>query len=388
MRVVVGAAGGEEGRGGEESGEAEVGHERSFPRRWSRNYRSGRVAGRGGVTPVDNVTRVVERDGSGGPGGTTVLSVDPVSDSERNAAIKAVEAALADGRIVQADRDHRVMQLRGAQTASEVRMVVHDLAYRDQPGTTQTPSTTPATGAPTSWPTYEAPATPVSTNPYGPPQGTAATAKQLFGTRKSSGGQGCAIVFFVVIFVVVGSVILGVFSAISDDPFESDPFGSDTFSEGVGPDGAPEEGRPSLFRPADFDALRDAIEAETGATTVFRAVLYPTYASVAVPAQATGPRELSYYYDGDLDTDPSPGRSSFQRFDLARIDPSVIAPLVRRARNNLVEDPTSVYVILQKPDEFGAADAWISVYASNDFQESGYLEADLTGKVVNRYVSE
>ncbi|WP_134741309.1 DUF1707 domain-containing protein [Nocardioides sp. 503] len=307
-----------------------------------------------------------------------------MSESERSAAVKAVEAALADGRIVQADRDQRVVQLRDAQTSSEVQMVVHDLAHRDQPGTTQTPA------ASTTWSTYDPPATPAPSNPYGPPEGspTAATAKQLFGTRKSSGGAGCAVVLFLAIFAVAGAVVLGAFSAMSDDPFESDPFGSDTFSEGVDPGGLPEGEKPNLFRSADVDALRDAIAEETGGTTVFRVVLYPAYASVAVPARATGPRELSYYYDGEFATDPTPGRSSFERFDVTRIDSSVIAPLVRRARNNLIEDPTSVYVILQKPDEFGAADAWVTVHVSNEFQESGYLEADLTGKVVNRYVSE
>ena len=65
----------------------------------------------------------------------------------------------------------------------------------------------------------------------------------------------------------------------------------------------------------------------------------------------------------------------------------MLRKLALRARNGLVEDPTSYYVIVRKPGPPFNDGVWISAYASNEFGESGYLEADKDGKVLNRYVS-
>lgn len=51
-------------------------------------------------------------------------------DQDRSAAIEAVQAAWADGQIVEADRDKRVEELQRAQTLGEVQMLVHDLEPR------------------------------------------------------------------------------------------------------------------------------------------------------------------------------------------------------------------------------------------------------------------
>ena len=48
-------------------------------------------------------------------------------DADRDAAIEVVEAAWADGQIVEADRDKRVEELLRAQTMSEIRTYTQDL---------------------------------------------------------------------------------------------------------------------------------------------------------------------------------------------------------------------------------------------------------------------
>jgi hypothetical protein len=71
----------------------------------------------------------------------------------------------------------------------------------------------------------------------------------------------------------------------------------------------------------------------------------------------------------------------------ARIDPQVMLRLVQKAKR-LVEDPTSWDVIIRKPRPPFDNGAWFSGYASNEFSESGYLQATLDGTIVNSYVSE
>ena len=139
-----------------------------------------------------------------------------------------------------------------------------------------------------------------------------------------------------------------------------------------------------LHTEAGFAELVEAVRAETGSTAVFDAVLYPAYGVVTVPAETRGKRAHSYYYDGDLRR-TSQGTTDDPRFDLAQLDPAVMVRLIGRAGTELVEDPTTVYVIVRRPQD--PAGGWYSVYATNAYTESGYLLADRTGKVVGRYVS-
>lgn len=301
--------------------------------------------------------------------------MERVSDGDRNAAIKAVEAALADGRIVQADRDRRVDQLRSAQTPSELEMITHDLAHREQTWSTYTPPAE-AEAAP--------PPIPPPSVAYGPPQTSSPEVARLSGTKPSSKAP-WMLIPVLLIFLVAGSGIFGVLRAIgdSDETFEfefDDP--NIEFPEYDGPAAAPQ-----LLTARDFNAMRAAIRRETGSTQAFRAVVYPGYASLELPAEPTGQRALSYFYDGDLG-EPSKGRSTSERFDLASIDPEVMTRLARKAKKTLVEDPTAWYVIIEKPGPPFDNGGWFTAYASNEFGESGYLEATLDGTIVNRYVTE
>ena len=54
-------------------------------------------------------------------------------DQDRDQAIEVVEAAWADGQIIEADRDKRVESLLQAQTMAEVQMLTHDLQLPKTP---------------------------------------------------------------------------------------------------------------------------------------------------------------------------------------------------------------------------------------------------------------
>ena len=75
-------------------------------------------------------------------------------DKDRDAAIEIVEAAWADGQIIEADRDKRVEELLRAQTLGEISMLTHDLqaaapaTRRPVPPPPETPAA-PMTAPPT-----------------------------------------------------------------------------------------------------------------------------------------------------------------------------------------------------------------------------------------------
>jgi DUF1707 SHOCT-like domain len=252
-------------------------------------------------------------------------------DDDRDAAIRTVEAALAAGRIVQPDRDRRVEELRHAQTLAEVQMLVHDLqppavSYGPPVGVTTTQPTTPQ-----------------------PPR---TVSKAVF------------VIPLVVVAVVALAGIGGVVALVAG-------------AGGVHTLRAEAEEEDVLTEQGYADLLA-AIEEQTGSTTVFSAVLYPTYAVVELPVDATSDREEYWYWDGhDLTSNDVKSTSSWSRIDLATVDPAVIVALVGQVQDN-VEDPTSWYAIVRAPDVVNAV-VW--AYATNDYGESAYLGARWNGTI-------
>lgn len=149
----------------------------------------------------------------------------------------------------------------------------------------------------------------------------------------------------------------------------------------AGSEDAPGAGRPQTDK--GFDALVAALKEERGSTLVRRAVIYPEYASVATPYKPDDPadeRQLDYYWDGDLD-EPSKTTGDEESFDLASVDSAVLDRLCPEVKK-MVEDPTNCYLIIEKPDPEDETPAWISAYASNEFNQSAYIEYDLNGTQV------
>ena len=84
---------------------------------------------------------------------------------------------------------------------------------------------------------------------------------------------------------------------------------------------------------------------------MFEAVLYPEYAIVDVPVDATTNREHSYYWDSDLEETGSKSTTDYRRFDLADVDANVVVSIVDGARAK-VEDPQSWYSIIRAPSAY------------------------------------
>ena len=263
-------------------------------------------------------------------------------DKDRDAAIEVVEAAWADGQIVEADRDKRVEELLRAQTLAEVRMLVHDL---------QPPAHAPVTAS-----------TPLAASepPY-------ATLEQVHATTPPGGKVSRAVLVVpLVVVAVIAVVIIGAVVAI------------------VGAIDASQGGLGGSDEPADvlsvegYADLLAAIEEETGSTVAFSAVLYPTYASVELPVDRTTQREEYWYWDGrELTNNDVKSTSSFERTDLSRVDPAVLVDLVGQVQGKL-DDATTWYAIVRAPDDDRAV-MW--AYASNEYGESEYLGARRDGTI-------
>lgn len=140
------------------------------------------------------------------------------------------------------------------------------------------------------------------------------------------------------------------------------------------------EEKPDVHSVRGFADLVEAVREETGATTVFEAVLYPSYAVVDAPFKAGDVREVSYSWDGAL-RETNRGNTDDVPFDLAKLDSSRFAGMCAAAES-LVEDAESCYLIIRRPED--PSRGWISAYASNEFDQSAYVAFRLNGTEVAR----
>jgi hypothetical protein len=276
-------------------------------------------------------------------------------DKDRDAAIEIVEAAWADGQIVEADRDKRVEELLRAQTLHEIEMYVHDL----QPPAAPRPA--PPGAAPPPLP-------PLAVVEYGPP----ASAPRV--TPSPKPGRALLVLPLVVLVVVVIAAVGAVLALVrtSDPVGIGGPSGA-TYAPGVEPEGKDV----NVLSVGGYDDLVTAVEEATGSSAAFSAVLYPAYAVLDLPVNGTSRRQGSWYWNGELSDNDSKGTSHYGRFDLRKVDPAVVVALVKKVRR-LVEEPAAWYAIVRAPDEDGAM---IYAYASNEYSESAYLAARRDGTI-------
>lgn len=268
-------------------------------------------------------------------------------ESDRNAAIEVVEAAFAVGEIIEADRDKRIEQLQLAQTLDEIRMLTHDIQ-----------SSAPESSLP-----LAQPADPPPYVPYGP----SATVDTSVATPAPKVSRSVVLVPLAIVLVVAIALVGGLVALIANS----------TGEDGSGPLGIG-EAEADVLSVDGYQDLLDAIRDETGGTTAFSAVLYPTYAVVELPVDASTQREGYWYWDGsDLTDNDSKSTSTFPRTDLAQLDPAVIVDLVEQVRT-MVEEPTTWYVIVRAPDDDRAV-VW--AYATNEYGESEYLGARRDGTI-------
>ena len=266
-------------------------------------------------------------------------------DEDRTAAIALVEAAFDDGRIVQMDRDLRVEELRRAQTMTEIATHVRDLAPRE-----------------------ETPAPPPPTVNYGPPVSGADRYPTLAEVSAHSGTK-LPKALFLIPFAVVLLVALGIVGSLVAVTDLGGSTGGSVAVEEVQPD--------AVLSEEGYAALVDAVQAESGGTKAFDAVLYPAYAVVSLPVDGRTKRYESWYWNGSSMSTSSKGTASGPRFDLAAVDGAVVVDLVDQVQQ-LVDDPTSWYAIVRAPDTDGAM---IWAYATNDYSETAYLAAKRDGTI-------
>jgi hypothetical protein len=300
-----------------------------------------------------------------------VTTPDERADSSaRNAAIKTVEQALKSGRIVQADHDMRVQQLRSAQTMQELDLVVRDLRA---PGATA-PPTFPPVGPPTGqqpggqpWPLVN----------YGP--GASAGAAEVT-TAVAKGGKAIggiiALIIVVAVVVPIAGAAIAFFSARDSFP----DFGSvgPTDDTTYLPGQAPGKDGVNVHTADGYTELVDALREETGDTFTFTAVLYPRYASIQVPT-GTNDRYQNFYWNGEeLELQDIKGTTDSCQVDLSLVDPQQVIDMLTTVRARL-DNPESWYAIISDSSCTGAQ---IGAYASNDFSETTHLSQTLDGTVV------
>lgn len=302
----------------------------------------------------------------------------PARDTDRDAAIRAVESAWADGQIVEADRDRRVDELRHARTLREIETHVRDLrapAYQQLPATPVPPDPVDEPDEPDEPDEDDGPVVVIAPTPA-----QRSTTPRERGGRKPAVSRvpvsvGCAIVVAVAGMAI--AVLIGIISAIGDAVDGDAVTDSPTLAPG---EPAGDDEINTFSRDGWQDYLSD-LEAGTGGTEVFSATVYPTYVVADVPVDDRSQREQSYYWNGELDEPGSKGTSTDPRYDLRAVDWDVVVRLVERVRAR-VEDPTSWYVILHAPREDDQS--VIQAYASNEYGESAYVLARVDGKVTYR----
>lgn len=299
-------------------------------------------------------------------------------DKDRDDAIKQINDAAARGQIVDADRDKRIQEVRSAQTVGEIEMLTRGLAGAavppvSDPGQPTFQQYTPPTAPPVTEPDTTNPppvSTPVppTTVSYGEPLSSAMGTPITTPPMIKRGGGGGKLVLILVLCIVAG-IAVPIF------------FGIKALVDGIGDlDDIVSDGKADVFSDSGYEEMVDDIEEKTGTTESFSLVMYPDYAVVEVPTEATGKRYISYRYGGTLDEFSKSSVTEDIRFDLRDIEPKILRDLLADARK-LVEGPNQNYVVVQ-PGLLDGGKTRILAYASNDFSETGYLEADLNGKII------
>ena len=275
-------------------------------------------------------------------------------DDDRKLAIALVKSACASGQIVQADADMRIDQLKSAQTIDEIRMHTRDLMPAEpQP----VEPAAPAVG-------------------YGPPlsaspdeqlkQAAAAGYLSLDDLKPKVSATKIIVplaIVLVIAVVAIGGVLALVGSSIKDS---LDDVSSGAAKEDV-----------DVLSAGGYQDLLDAINEQTGSTEAYSAALYPTYAVVELPVDRTSQREEYWYWDGSELTLSSKSKSTWERTDLSKVNPAVVANMVDQVRGK-VDEATTWYAIVRAPD---ADRAVIWAYATNDYNETAYLGARRDGTV-------
>jgi hypothetical protein len=254
-------------------------------------------------------------------------------DADRSSVCSALDAAFADGQLDGAEHRERTAAALRATTLGELHALVGDLQL---------------------------------TSPM--PQRI---------TRPAPAGRARWVAAVVSLVLVAAG--FGIGRATAPDAPQAGPAGSGSgAASGVTPRVI---GLAGLHTPEGFTRLVADVRDGLGTTRVARAVVYPDYAVLTTAVPGRPGRAQTYQYRGGLDGPSDAGTRDADEplVDLAAFEPAVVLPLLAGAPESLkVTEVTSTYLILEDDGD----GPHVAVYASNEFHESGYLEARPDGSIV------
>ncbi|MFG2292147.1 serine/threonine-protein kinase [Streptomyces sp. NPDC048603] len=250
-------------------------------------------------------------------------------------------------------------------------------------------------------------------NGFGPPAPGAATTPVGLGTPQPAPPvrRGVPVVVFL---VVIGVLLAGAVGTVkwllpdgggkdeatsSAGPSGGSGPGSTPSGSKTGPTSSPSTGKSGgaattttddpddLLTPAGGRALTAAVRDETGSANVVRLSIYGEYAMINVPVKSPANAYDSYRYQGGMSRFGPGGTvlDGAKPVDLDKVNWDVLPGLMQQAESKLkVEKPTMRYVLVE-PDMFAKDEPRLKIYLSNEYHATGYLTADLNGKVKQVY---
>ncbi|MEU6540928.1 serine/threonine-protein kinase [Streptomyces sp. NPDC047000] len=211
-------------------------------------------------------------------------------------------------------------------------------------------------------------------------------------------GRGALVALSAVGVLLVGGV--AVWGTLHDRNSQNDAAASQ--GPGAGPSGTP--GAPSTASTAEKpaqsasgtlltpDGIRTAIKAiekETGSNRFADFTVYGDYVSAEVMVKGNQRAYDSYTYrrgggvekgiiSDSVDSEVTPSRIDDYNWD-------AVPDLLSRARKDLkVPKPSVTYLMIRVPDSRFGQQAGMAVYLTNQYSQTGYLEADTRGKVTEK----
>ncbi|MEU2284869.1 protein kinase [Streptomyces sp. NPDC013178] len=147
-----------------------------------------------------------------------------------------------------------------------------------------------------------------------------------------------------------------------------------------------EAGATDMLTPEGIRTAIEAFEKETGRDRFGSFSVYPEYVSASLMVKGSDTKYDSYTYrpgegvrkgiiKGTLMTGEQP--VSLDGFVWDRV-PALLAEADKKLN---VDDPDSRYLLVRQPSTVFDTPAGMAVYLSNEYNESGYLEADTKGRV-------
>ncbi|MGW6415018.1 serine/threonine-protein kinase [Streptomyces sp. NPDC055055] len=149
------------------------------------------------------------------------------------------------------------------------------------------------------------------------------------------------------------------------------------------------EVRGSLLTTANVRAVIAEFRRVSGTTTIKDLTVYEEYALANIPTRPGAKTYDVYEYRAGVARKTGPGGTisaddaDEQPFDVSKMPWDSLPALMKRGERDLkVDDPTMRYVIVDRWT-FNDDRPTLRFYLSNEYQASGYLAADASGKVVS-----